>query len=591
MPFPQEDAYWAEVSGFIRTRWGQDAAFAAPPEFVDRFPRAVPYDALARHEGPPLDAAVVHKGIFDEIPPALLLQWAEQWKPVFANPVFIVLQPRQARLRLPAWPRPPWFGHVLPLHEAARGLRARPVTAPSARTAILVTTHNRPNLLRQSLTTICRLGAPVLVVDDGSRPEHRAAHSALAREFPIQWLQMPENRGLPAALNAGLAFWLADPEVAWISYFQDDTEVRADALDVLARVQHPVERPLLTGRLDALHAVLRRERIGGIEAAWQRSCPGIHLHAHRDYWQDVLPIPTPYLGAPKKDGPRPGRGADEDFWITCWAPRSAAKRGLAVCAVPGLVRTLARLPEDSTWGSPAFKEPDALPEPVLPPPPLPEHWWTLLAARHPTRSEAELHPHHPEELAGLYHTLDEGSTELEVLQFLAALVCLFKPRRILETGTWQGFGTLTLASAARANGFGRITSLETNAFQLEAARRRLHAHDPRLEGLVDLVNASSLDYLQRPGLEPFDLCFLDSGLEVRTEEFRLLRERGLLAPGGVVLVHDTSPLRPEGIPGGGAECFAGIASLRAPGPEFERLEFPRSRGFILLRHRGESTVL
>lgn len=591
MPFPRDDPFWTEVSGFVRVRWGAKAVVAAPPDFVEELPHAIPYDALNRWDGPQPDAAIIHKGIMDQIPSSLLADWVEHWTPTFANPVFAVLERPGRRPLLPfrlpqaLRPRPPWFGHILPLHEELRRRRDRPAAAPAAgRTALLVTTHNRPGLLRQSLATICRLNAPVLVVDDGSRPEFQTAHAALAREFPIQWLHLPENRGLPAALNAGLAFWLADPDIAWISYFQDDTEVRADALELLARVQDPVERPLLTGRLDPLHRELGRARFDGVEAVWQRSCPGIHLHAHRDYWEGILPIPTPYLGAPKQDAPRPGRGADEDFWITCWAPRSAAKRGLAVCTVPGLVRTLARRPEDSTWASPAFDEPDRLPDPVLPPPPAPEHWGPLLAARYAARIEADLHPHHPAEASELYHALDVGSTELEVLQFLAALVCLFKPRHILETGTWQGWGTLTLASAARANGFGRITTLEIDAFQVEAARRRVNAHDPRLGGLVDFVCAASMEYLQRPGLAPFDLCFLDSALDTRAAEFRLLRERRLLAPGAVVLVHDTSPLRPEGIPGGGATTFVGIETFRDPGPAFQRLEFPRSRGFILLRH-------
>jgi hypothetical protein len=91
--------------------------------------------------------------------------------------------------------------------------------------------------------------------------------------------------------------------------------------------------------------------VNGVDVLYKRSLAGIHLHAHRDYWRSVLPIPSPYLGAPKADAPRPGQGADEDWWITAWAPESVAKRGRFVTVVPGLVRTFNTLEHGSTWGN------------------------------------------------------------------------------------------------------------------------------------------------------------------------------------------------------------------------------------------------
>jgi hypothetical protein len=91
--------------------------------------------------------------------------------------------------------------------------------------------------------------------------------------------------------------------------------------------------------------------IDGRTLLYQASCPGTHLHGHRRYWERLLPIPTPYFGAPKKDRGRDGQGADEDWWITCWSPHSITKQGGAVAVIPGLVRTTSASKTDSTWNN------------------------------------------------------------------------------------------------------------------------------------------------------------------------------------------------------------------------------------------------
>jgi len=87
--------------------------------------------------------------------------------------------------------------------------------------------------------------------------------------------------------------WLADPGVEWISVFEDDVDVRPEALEVLARVQEPTERPILTGFYVSEHRPVGAAVISGRLAVFQRSARGTHLDAHRDYWEAVLPAPTP----------------------------------------------------------------------------------------------------------------------------------------------------------------------------------------------------------------------------------------------------------------------------------------------------------
>src|SRR6185436_13666813 len=106
------------------------------------------------------------------------------------------------------------------------------------KTAVIVTTFNRPACLARSLPQIVaaarEVGAPVLVVDDGSEMTEEVPinghFSGLAIRQPriglgATWIWLPENRGLAGALNIGLSYWLADPSIQAISYFQDDVEV------------------------------------------------------------------------------------------------------------------------------------------------------------------------------------------------------------------------------------------------------------------------------------------------------------------------------------------------------------------------------
>ena len=79
-------------------------------------------------------------------------------------------------------------------------------------------------------------------------------------------------------------------------------------------------------------------------------CAGIHLHGHRAYWERQLSIPTAYFQAPKRRPDMPLRGADEDWWIVQWSPRSVVKQGKYVGVLPGLVRSPTAHSSKSTSG-------------------------------------------------------------------------------------------------------------------------------------------------------------------------------------------------------------------------------------------------
>lgn len=191
--------------------------------------------------------------------------------------------------------------------------------------------------------------------------------------------------------------------------------------------------------------------------------------------------------------------------------------------------------------------------------------------------ETANHCHVREERAWLFHSMDSGSTEDEYLQLLYALVYCLKPYSILETGAYKGMGTAYMARALKKNGSGKIFSIEIAPGIAEVAQEQLLCN-----GLGDwgaIVCGDSRDFLRRTALK-FDFAFFDSLLPMRCEEINICLERGLLLPGSIFAIHDTSRRR---------TLSPGVLDPETANhwEQFERisgikwLEFPLSRGLTL----------
>jgi predicted O-methyltransferase YrrM len=157
--------------------------------------------------------------------------------------------------------------------------------------------------------------------------------------------------------------------------------------------------------------------------------------------------------------------------------------------------------------------------------------------------ESAAHPHVPAERSGEFLAATTGGTEIEVLNWLNATVCLLKPGAVLETGTFDGLGTIALAAGCRANGRGHVQSLEIEPENCAAARERLARHGLAAWATVHCMD--SREFLKTTSLR-FDLAFFDSLCELRADEYEICLRRGLL--GGTAVFHDTSPRRCESYP-------------------------------------------
>jgi hypothetical protein len=155
--------------------------------------------------------------------------------------------------------------------------------------------------------------------------------------------------------------------------------------------------------------------------------------------------------------------------------------------------------------------------------------------------EENLHLHVPEERAHLYHSIDGNSTEIEVLNLLNAMIICFKPKRIIETGTFLGFGTIAIVDALINNGFGFLHSLECNQENIESAELNMRKYFSKFssplndqnrnyKSYYELTHADSRDFINsykiNSDADKFDFGFFDSGLGIRHLEFKAMADRG-----------------------------------------------------------------
>ncbi len=126
---------------------------------------------------------------------------------------------------------------------------------------------------------------------------------------------------------------------------------------------------------------------------------------------------------------------------------------------------------------------------------------------------------------------DSMTAEVEVLDLIKSIVRALKPELVVETGTFTGISSLSIAEGLRENGFGRLITCEYDPKVQERAADRFRKS--ALRAYIDSRCCSSLD-LQVD--QPIDLLFCDSELTIREAEVRHFIPR--VNPYGLILMHD-----------------------------------------------------
>jgi hypothetical protein len=337
------DPFWVEALHALQDRHSPGDSVVAPNEFLHFFDKIYPLHirrAMIPNER--IDWFLLHKGMPYRVDPTLVEE-AFGLFAHFANEVFVLFGRR--RDNLPHEQK----HHLQPVLDWRENSFAE-VDGHAA----LVTTFERPNLLEPCLQSIDGQFDHILVVDDGSEGMSQDRHATMARQAGAEYVHLGRNRGYACALNVGITMLLADLDIAWISAFNDDTVLVSRGIERLKSVTHArgtaSQRHLYSGYASPHHLVHQQEMIQGEKVLICRSCSAQHMHAHRSYWQSVLPVPTTYARAPKSTGGIfAGQGSDADWWCSNWAPRSAIKSAGSVYVLPGLVRNNGA--DRSTWSS------------------------------------------------------------------------------------------------------------------------------------------------------------------------------------------------------------------------------------------------
>jgi predicted O-methyltransferase YrrM len=136
---------------------------------------------------------------------------------------------------------------------------------------------------------------------------------------------------------------------------------------------------------------------------------------------------------------------------------------------------------------------------------------------------------HPE----WWQMVDSQSSELEVLDFLKSIVISAKPGLIVETGTFIGYSAIKMAEGLKANGFGKLITIEFDPAIFAKAKERIDASG--LGAWIEYRNASSLE---TPIDGTIDILFSDSHLTIREQEIRRFLPQ--IDARGLILVHDAS---------------------------------------------------
>jgi len=133
------------------------------------------------------------------------------------------------------------------------------------------------------------------------------------------------------------------------------------------------------------------------------------------------------------------------------------------------------------------------------------------------------------ERAKLYSAFDGNTAELEVCEFIYALVRLTKPKYVVETGTWHGILSYFICKAIEKNGLGQLDTIEIDQESVEISQRRLSIFP-----FANVICKNSIDFIPR---EKIDILILDSSISMRMKELRAYSNR--IDEDTLIILHDT----------------------------------------------------
>jgi hypothetical protein len=284
---PLQDPYWKEVAAFIETNLGFDAPLIAPREFIPYFPKTLPYELSASALGllSKYRGAAIHKGLLHEPSLDVLKLFASDWRPVFANGVFVFFVPPESPLpKSDSIHIAAFFTNLEIIKTNFLINQPRPPL-----TALWVSATREPSFLDATLDSLSGFGLPVLVMDGSGSVPFSKSYSELCRRHSTACVIhfTPEYSSKEQKWREGWANW---EQTEWLSFFQDGAVARPDLMLAMHHFQHAVSHPALSGFWEPSCGEKSSLYRDGYRLVSPVHPPRVHLHLHRSHWKKNISV-------------------------------------------------------------------------------------------------------------------------------------------------------------------------------------------------------------------------------------------------------------------------------------------------------------
>lgn len=174
-------------------------------------------------------------------------------------------------------------------------------------------------------------------------------------------------------------------------------------------------------------------------------------------------------------------------------------------------------------------------------------------------------------------------------QMISFFCSMLSAKRILEIGSFTGFSTLVVAEAT----YGKVTAIERDPFLVEFAQKMFdrseHGHK------IKMLCGDACDVIMNMGIamdddDRFDLIFVDGNKTQYTQYLRLINDRDLLAPGGLICFDETlwkgsvySPGQSSNFDGCVAQAMRELNAAIAADTRLVSILLPIRNGLTLVR--------
>jgi predicted O-methyltransferase YrrM len=160
-----------------------------------------------------------------------------------------------------------------------------------------------------------------------------------------------------------------------------------------------------------------------------------------------------------------------------------------------------------------------------------------------------------------------GHSDVGIQNLIFSLAINLRPRRVLEIGTHIGIGAVIIGHALKANGYGKLFTVEpAQHCRQRATQYILEAGVSNfIEVISDLSTSENCKNILREEY-PYDLIFIDGSHQYADALHDIELCYSLLRPNGVIVLHDVGRLSSEFDQSGSGGARQALIDFRSKTP-------------------------